>query len=52
MLLPTLFGLLILWVQRHRQRRQPRHMEPWQLRDLGIQTQDALRESRKPCWRA
>ena len=48
----TLFGLLILWVQRHRQRRQPRHMEPWQLRDLGIQTQDALRESRKPCWRA
>lgn len=52
MLFPNLFGLLILWAQRYRQRRHLRHMEPWQLRDLNIQAQDALRESRKPCWRA
>ncbi len=52
MLFPNLLGVLYLWIMRHRQRRQLKHMESWQLRDLGIAGRDAELESRKPCWRA
>lgn len=52
MLFPNLISLLILWIQRRRQRRRLRTMEPWQLLDIGIDRGAAEREARKPCWRA
>lgn len=52
MLFPNLLGTLYLWFMRARQRQQLKRMEAWQLRDLGLTHSDAVRESRKPCWRS
>jgi uncharacterized protein YjiS (DUF1127 family) len=38
--------------QRRRERRQLAELDERLLRDIGIERADALRESRKPCWRA
>lgn len=52
MLFPNLIGIFYLWIMRHRQRRQLRAMDNWQLNDLGITYRDAQSEAKKPCWRA
>jgi uncharacterized protein YjiS (DUF1127 family) len=44
-------GLLGLWYERARQRRQLSELPPHLLRDIGIDRVDALREARKPFWR-
>lgn len=38
--------------QRRRERRQLAELDERLLRDIGIERADALRESRKPFWRA
>lgn len=52
MLFPNLISLLYLWISRARQRRRLRMLEPRELKDIGVDRQQALHEARKPCWRA
>lgn len=52
MLFPNLISLLYLWLSRARQRRRLKMLEPWELRDIGINRRQALDEARKPCWRS
>jgi uncharacterized protein YjiS (DUF1127 family) len=43
---------LTLWRDRARQRRHLARLDERLLRDIGIDRVDALRESRKPFWKA
>ncbi len=40
-----------LWRQRYRQRQQLGRLDDWELEDIGITRDAAMRESRKPFWR-
>lgn len=40
-----------LWHQRYRQRQALARLDDWQLRDIGISREAAVRESRKPFWK-
>ncbi len=46
------FGTLLVWQMRARQRARLAEMEPHRLADVGITASEALREARKPFWRA
>lgn len=41
-----------MWYARHRQRRQLAALDSGQLADIGVSREAALREARKPFWRA
>ncbi len=45
-------AVLMLWINRSRQRRALSHMQDYLLKDIGISRVDALQESRKPFWKA
>lgn len=44
-------SILRVWFARRRQRLELAELDDDQLRDLGIERSEALRESRKPFWR-
>lgn len=44
--------VVALWAHRAGTRRALAEMEAWQLRDIGLTEAAALREARKPFWRA
>src|SRR3546814_12054263 len=46
-----LAGRLILWQKRLRDREALATMSVWQLSDIGLCREDALREAEKPFWR-
>ncbi|ACA16789.1 protein of unknown function DUF1127 [Methylobacterium sp. 4-46] len=48
----TLVERLELWGQRHRQRRDLRHLPDGLLKDIGVSRADVARESDKPFWQA
>ena len=50
--LRRLAATIELWRQRHRQRHQLSLLDDWQLDDIGINRSEALREARKPFWKA
>ena len=43
---------LMLWYERHRQRRHLARLDERLLRDIGIDRADAMREVSKPFWQA
>ncbi len=45
------FGTLLVWQMRARQRARLAEMEPHRLEDMGITPAEAKREARKPFWR-
>ena len=45
------FLVLRLWPERHSQRTRLSELDSEQLRDIGIDRRQALREARKPFWR-
>lgn len=51
-LLGDLYLLLEGWVERRRQRRALLGLSDALLKDIGVSRADALREARKPFWRA
>lgn len=46
----ALFGLLLHWDQRARDRKALREMEQHRLDDIGVSRRSALREGSKPFW--
>mgnify|MGYP001357090453 CR=1 FL=1 len=46
----ALLDRVMALVALHRQRRQLREMEPWQLADLGLSRSEARAESDRPVW--
>jgi uncharacterized protein YjiS (DUF1127 family) len=46
------FGTLLVWQMRARQRARLAEMEPHRLADIGVTASEARREARKPFWRA
>ncbi len=51
-LLARLFGLLILWNERQRQRHRLQEMSDRELKDIGLTRSELERERRKPFWRS
>ena len=47
----ALLDLILIWIERHRSRRQLMKLEPRLLHDIGITRADAEREYEKPFWR-
>ncbi len=47
-----LWGVLMLWYGRRRQRRHLASLDDFLLRDIGIDRMTADRESQKPFWQA
>jgi len=45
------FGTLLVWQMRARQRARLAEMEPHRLEDMGITAAEAKREAAKPFWR-
>ncbi|MEM9096950.1 MAG: DUF1127 domain-containing protein [Pseudomonadota bacterium] len=48
----SLLDLFLLWAERSRARRALSEMDQRRLSDIGITRREALREARKPFWRA
>lgn len=46
------FGTLLVWQMRARQRARLAEMESHRLEDMGITASEARREARKPFWRS
>ena len=51
-LVARLFGLLIVWNERQRQRYRLHEMSDRDLRDIGLSRSELERERRKPFWRS
>ena len=49
--LSSLAGMTIIWLNRHRSRRDLSELDDRLLADVGISREDALREAGKPFWR-
>lgn len=49
-LLARLFGRLIVWSERQRERHKLGELDERALRDIGLSRTDIERESRKPFW--
>lgn len=45
-------AVLRLWIARRRQRRALMQLDAHLLSDIGVTATSAMRESKKPCWRA
>jgi uncharacterized protein YjiS (DUF1127 family) len=46
------FSILLIWVERARQRRDLRELEQYRLDDIGVTREQANAEAGKPFWRA
>jgi uncharacterized protein YjiS (DUF1127 family) len=44
--------VLLVWIERSRSRRQILKLDARMLEDIGVSRTDAVREARKPFWRA
>ncbi len=51
-LVGRIYDLFVTWQKRVDERRYLASMDDWQLADIGIDRVDAIREARKPFWKA
>ncbi len=49
--LQNLNALILLWINRYRQRKLLNSLEDHLLKDIGVSRVDALQESNKPFWK-
>ncbi len=49
--LQNLNALILLWINRYRQRKLLSSLEDHLLKDIGVSRVDALQESNKPFWK-